>query len=314
MDNLSQIFKYTISSWDDWGKLYQNLPAFTPLIHAIFEREKLEKPLKLSRLTPGTNAVFRADDLVVKIFTPPESGLDGSLDFATEKAAMQAATARGISCPQIIASGAISARYLWHYIVMEHLDANDAGNVLAGHNQQEAISFAARISELCRKLNEPFSGLPEVDFLQRLRENERLNRLPAPLKESFLSTAASLDLSEKVLVHGDITAENILVDKNEVYLIDFADSQLAPTYYELAPITFELFRSSRAFIDGFKQDMSIKDYAELLKKALAIHDFGADIITSFCSRFGYDIDTMHSLDDVIAAFLEVYEKDLAWKE
>ena len=55
--------------------MYQSIPAFAPLIQEIFRREDL--PFSpLSPLTPGTNAVFRSGELVVKVFFPKESGLD----------------------------------------------------------------------------------------------------------------------------------------------------------------------------------------------------------------------------------------------
>jgi hypothetical protein len=64
-----QIFTEQINSWDDWGKLFQSIPAFTPLVERIFHKENL--PLaNIENLHPGTNAVFRVGEYVIKIFAP----------------------------------------------------------------------------------------------------------------------------------------------------------------------------------------------------------------------------------------------------
>lgn len=66
-------FSETVESWQDWGRIYQSIPAFEPLVKEIFRRESLPwEPL--SPLTPGTNGVFRCGNLVVKVFFPKEAG------------------------------------------------------------------------------------------------------------------------------------------------------------------------------------------------------------------------------------------------
>ena len=58
------LFTEAVESWRDWGRVYQSIPAFTPLAKEIFRREGLPwQPL--SPLTPGTNGVFRSGELVV---------------------------------------------------------------------------------------------------------------------------------------------------------------------------------------------------------------------------------------------------------
>lgn len=94
-------FSETVESWQDWGRIYQSIPAFEPLVKEIFRRESLPwEPL--SPLTPGTNGVFRCGNLVVKVFFPKEAGENPALDFSTETAA----------CRQALAWGS-PARTLW---------------------------------------------------------------------------------------------------------------------------------------------------------------------------------------------------------
>ena len=72
-------FTETIQNWQDWAAVFQSISAFEPLIRAILQKEKL--PLgKVTQLTPGTNAVFRVEQLVIKIYAPKESGMDQTSD------------------------------------------------------------------------------------------------------------------------------------------------------------------------------------------------------------------------------------------
>ena len=76
-------FTETIQNWQDWAAVFQSISVFEPLIRAILQKEKL--PLgKVTQLTPGTNAVFRVEQLVIKIYAPKESGMDQTSDQKTE--------------------------------------------------------------------------------------------------------------------------------------------------------------------------------------------------------------------------------------
>lgn len=66
------LFVPVIASWADWGRCFQDRAAFTPLCKDILWREGLP-PLPLMPLTPGTNAVFRSGDCVLKVFYPPSA-------------------------------------------------------------------------------------------------------------------------------------------------------------------------------------------------------------------------------------------------
>ena len=120
------IFTDTIENWQDWGRLFQSIPAFTPLAEEICRREGLPWQ-DLSPLTPGTNGVFRCGDLVLKIFFPKESGLDPKADFSTELAASRQAMEWGIPLPRVIAQGMISDKYDFYYLVTEYSPGKEAG-------------------------------------------------------------------------------------------------------------------------------------------------------------------------------------------
>ena len=123
------LFAHTIQSWEDWADVYQSIPAFTPLIQEIFRREGL--PFSpLSPLTPGTNAVFRSGELVVKVFFPRESGLDPEGDFQNEGAVCRLLTQRQVPVPQLLASGRLEDRYTFPYLVTQFCPGEELGQWL----------------------------------------------------------------------------------------------------------------------------------------------------------------------------------------
>ena len=60
------LFTAQINNWDDWGKLFQSISAFTPLVEHIFHKENLPYA-NIENLKPGTNAVFKVGEYVIKI-------------------------------------------------------------------------------------------------------------------------------------------------------------------------------------------------------------------------------------------------------
>lgn len=80
---LSNVFFEEIKDWESWGKVFQDIPAFEKLISKIFEKEAITYK-EISHLTAGTNAVFKVDNFVVKIFAPVESGLNTEIDYNCE--------------------------------------------------------------------------------------------------------------------------------------------------------------------------------------------------------------------------------------
>ena len=62
------LFNFEIINWESWCKVFNSIKAFEPLIHHIFKIENLPEIKQITNLKPGTNAVFKADDKVIKIF------------------------------------------------------------------------------------------------------------------------------------------------------------------------------------------------------------------------------------------------------
>jgi len=296
------LFHEAIANWDDWGRVFQSLDAFTPLAREIFRREGLPFA-PLSRLTPGTNGVFRSGPYVVKIFFPKESGLDPRRDFENEAAVCGRLTEWGIATPPLVARGMVADKYGFYYIITEFFPGKEAGPWLSGASPQKQADFVRQLKGLLAGLNRPAEGLiPPVDLLGRAVANPRLQALPPALREEMRTRVHSLDLSRPVLVHGDLTGENLLVGRDgKLMLLDCADACLAPAWYELAPIVFELFQCQggllRLFAGGDKAA-----FIERALDAVCLHDFGAHMLRDAPLREG--LPPFTNLEDVRAFLLQ----------
>ena len=83
---------------------------------------------------------------------------------------------------------------------------------------------------------------------------------------------------------GDLTGENILVDEGgSPIIIDCADACLAPWWYELAPLVFELFHCQRNLLRMFV-DTAPKVFVGRVLDAVCIHDFGANMLLDLAER------------------------------
>ena len=92
-------FTATIDGWTSWGRVFQSIEAFEPLIRHILSQHAL--PIaEIEHCTPGTNAVFKVGDLVVKIFAPKESGFETESDYQTELFGIARSNRMGVSALQ----------------------------------------------------------------------------------------------------------------------------------------------------------------------------------------------------------------------
>lgn len=314
---MEYLFNQRIIDWQSWGKVFQSIPAFENLIEAIFIKEGLRRR-KIANLTPGTNAVFQADDLVIKIFAPPESGKNFETDYNVELYGMRYAADLGISCPKVVAASEISDRYLFRYIIMERLSGKDARYVLKKYDENQKKKFARQIHKMLKMLNKTlcnpiFKAVKDVAFT-----HDGWRNLPEWISKQGKKRIDDLDLSNGVYVHGDITGDNVLIDENgNFFLIDFADAKTAPAEYEYLPVLFDLFDFDKIMMREFIMcefalELTEKDIREFTKKCfngVLMHEYGFSMIPTICEKTGIHIDTVSNLSEIEEA-LFVFFKNL----
>ncbi len=293
-------FQETLNGTASWGNVYTSTAAFGPLALAIFHKEGFAVHEEIRNLTPGTNAVFRADHFVIKIFAPQESGFHTEQDYFTELSVMKFAIGQGISVPYVIAYGELEDKYLFRYIVMEYVEAGVSPEELLSFSIADKESFTNTLKAITESLHQPFDQLPQrLDLRQQPLRTERMRGLSLSLIEELSRRAENQLLleSDLVLVHGDITRDNVLLGSNgNVTLIDFADCLIAPSYYELPAIIFELFLCDKELVSAWIGDTDRERFLEMLIDGLSLHLFCGNILKDYLTRSGLPIDSVNSIE------------------
>jgi serine/threonine protein kinase len=300
-------FDSTINGKDSWGKLFQSKDAFKQLVKEIFMKHGFNFT-GLESLTPGTNAVFRVDDKVVKIFAPVESGFFETDYYTIETEAQIHANNVHITAPKILAAGIIEDKYIFRYIIMDFINGQEAEHKLLSYSKEQKINFASQLKSISEKLNIKIKKrIPEFSINYCL-ENDRWN----DFSEGFLMERKDLiknySFNDFVYVHGDLTAENIIIsDDGVVNIIDFADSLVAPHYYEWPPIVFALFGCEPIMMEAyFGKYHSDKFYNQLIM-GLLIHEFGASIIKELCKLRNISVNEIANIGDLRIFIIDILE-------
>ncbi len=272
---MNNIFLGEIKDWDTWGEVFQSISLFKNLIIKIFEKENLEIS-EISNVTPGTNAVFKVGNYIIKIFVPIESGYDSEKDYFFEITGMKRAMQLGINIPKLIATSEIKDKYLFRYIIMDYINGKEAKDVLKKYSIDEKINFVKQLKSNLNKMNtSPNKDFKIIDLKEKALKNNRWNILKPHVVNQIKSLIKEYKEDEKVYVHGDITSDNVIIDENgKLYIIDFADGMIASKEYELPPILFDLFNFDKEMIKEFIGDNNLNDFIEKTFYSIFIHEFG----------------------------------------
>lgn len=307
---MENVFLDEIKDWDTWGRLYQSIPTFKPLIYKIFEKEGL-KYKEISHLTAGTNAVFRVDNFVVKIFAPSESGYNTEIDYNSEILGMKKAVELSINSPNVIAASFIEDTYLFRYIIMDYIDGKDAKDVLKSYSKEEKVFFVHQLKENLYKLNSEFTAkYPVTNVKERVFENTRWNTVNEKIVTEIKELVKNYDLPQKVYVHGDITGDNVMINhKGIIYIIDFADGRIAPKEYEYPPILFDLFDFDQIMIREFIGEQEVTEFVEECFNGILIHEFGVYFVKLICERvMEIRLDELNKISEIKDALLKLFTK------
>lgn len=297
--------------WEKWKNIFQSIDFFSPFIKEIFEKEGLGKVKCISNLTPGTNAVFKVNSYVVKIFVPDEIKPWSEDDFTNEKENIKRAMGLGISTPTLIAEGFIENRYIWNYLIFEYIDAKEIKEAIENFTLNDKILLAKNIRKIVDTFNvKPNSKYDNQYIKERVILGQRWKGAKIKIRKELENLLNRLKLTESVYVHGDLTAENVMINnENDIYIIDFADSVIAPHYYEYPPIVFDLFNCDKVMIRHFFGSKDEEDIIEELYSGVLIHDFGGDIseiiLKTYANKKLEDINTLEEIKDVIRKIVQM---------
>ena len=290
------LFTKEINNLDDWGDVFQSIPAFSPLIEHIFQKERL--PLtKIENLTPGTNAVFRVGAYVIKIFAPvEEDGHKG--DYGTnvdvELFGLRLANKHGVPAPRLIAEGIVNDKYPFRYMIMEYINGKLLEKIVNNLSYEDKVIIGQNVRKITDKLNIPCENFTRIDVLEYAKSSKDwlYEGFPESLEAERQAYLADFHINEndKVYCHGDFHVENILVDdKLNVYIVDFADAMYAPLEYDLLYIVSALFCFEKPYMIGFfGGDYDIDYIVNLCMKWLPVHAWGHDVAEG----------TLKNIDDI----------------
>jgi serine/threonine protein kinase len=274
------LFTYDIHDWSSWGKVFQSIDEWEPLIRFIFRKENL--PIdKIEKLVPGTNAVFKAGEFVVKIFAPTEAGMVIGTDFYVELFGLERSRQLGLFAPKLIASGIVEDKYRFHYMIMEFIHGTALGKIEAKLSYNDKLCIGRKLRCITNLLNMPCEPFHSIDVLAQAIQNDRWADFPISFKQERLTylKQCSFDEDKKVYCHGDLNPDNIFVDDNlNLHIIDFADAMLAPAAYEQSLIACELFCFEEPYMIGYFGDYKAESILDLCMEGLMIHDYGSDIL------------------------------------
>ena len=291
---MNYLFTQQIASWNDWGDVFQNIGAFTPIIEKINKKHGIPERI-ISHLPPGTNAVFKAGGLVYKIFAPTESGFDSSADFECERKSIANATKLGINTSEIVCHGEIADKYLFRYIVLKYIEGYPAGSILPSYLNIEKATFAEKLKHSIYLMSDMETHSTSDDVIRNVRENKRWSCFPQEVHEWVSERASMIDYTDSRYVHGDLTGENVIINtqgQGNIYIIDFADCQTAPEFYDWPPIFFCLFKCDPILTREFFADYGKDGFIEQFTDAMLIHDFGGDFARDLCRELSVDCKTI----------------------
>lgn len=170
-----------------------------------------------------------------------------------------------IPIPAPLRVGAPSERYPWHWSVLPWLPGHAADEETPG--PEESIPFASFLRALHRPAPEeapdnPFRGVPLAarasvidERLARLREKTDL--IGSEVEEAWQAALSAPTSTERMWLHGDLHARNVLVDHGRISgIIDFGDITSGDVATDLAGAwaLFEDPAARRRILDEYAAD------------------------------------------------------------
>lgn len=271
------LFINNIENLHTWGKVFQSSDAFLPLIKYIFDKHKI-KFMQIENCIPGSNAVFKVDNYIIKIFAPLQSEIGDEYDYITEQFGIKRANELGLATPKLIGYGEVEDKYTFRYLIMEYVDGKALSKVFKelSDKDKEYIGkqlriFTDNMDIKCKKFN-------NHKLFNESAENRWKNFSNdfASQRKEYLEKKP---IREEVYVHGDLNPDNIILSpSNKICVIDFADALIAPIDLEYAGLICDTFKFDKCLLKGFFGNYDKYELTDICIYGLLIHDFGFNII------------------------------------
>lgn len=108
-----------------------------------------------------------------------------------------------------------------------------------------------------------------------------------------------MSFDDPVYVHGDLKAANVIIGENDdIYVIDFADSHIAPVGYEWPFLVFGLFGCDVEMMEIYFGDYMNDEFYTRLTSHLLMHKFGAFILMQICELKGIPISAIADVESL----------------
>lgn len=291
------LFIEDIDGWDSWSRIFQRIDCFKDLIKFIFNKDNLPFG-EIKNLHPGSNASFRVNGFVIKIFAPKESGFETINDYKQELFGINYANKMGIKSYKLISNGEINDKYIFRYLIYEYLD----GQMVCDVNITDKKAFVKSLNNILDRLNQKIDFIYEYDPIIKSKENVRWRNLPLKLQEEVYQQLDLVVPSDFVYCHNDITRDNTLWKDDGLYLIDFADGNIAPRVCEYTTIIFDLFDFDLEYINEFKKTHCLDNIFD----GILMHEYGYAFMTWISEKILHkDINdvTLLEIKDALLKYL-----------
>ena len=297
-----------IATWEQWAASFDDVHVWRPVVDAICEREGIAYDT-INAPGSNTNAVFILDRRVVlKIYSPFWE------EFPFERRLMELLEHdAAVPVPAIRAAGEFRDRRDWSYLAVEFCAGCPLDELQAEMTQAALLEVAAQTGRMVRRLHavdpEPLAAIDKGEGWDALVDRRRREVLPemierglivpgiAPELEALLDEAvAASRAAARVVVHGDLNAEHLLMEErdgrwNVSALIDFGDARIGVPDYEWMPLWLGLCNRDvavmRAFLEAY--DPRLLADGALGRRVAAwtlLHDFGTDAVAELFDTSG----------------------------
>lgn len=265
-----------------WRSLRRDAAIQRPAFEAIATRHGLLAS-ELSPLDKGTHFVWASPRNVIKLFVPLWSE-----DASVETTLLEMVAGTKLPVPQLEAQGELDG---WPYVVMSRVQGEPIGVAWRALDDGGRSRLAAHLGEAMAALASlPRQRLEARAITQDALLAERLERILVDQRERggddalefelrvFLAELPRLVPADDVVLHADLTDDNVLVSGDRVTgIIDFADAFVGPWTYELAAPACFVTRGSSAHRDAMIRGRGFEPTPELIATTRAwaiLHRYG----------------------------------------